>query len=112
MNAGTFGGHARVVEDGPRWFAVDRVVCFGEVNEGHVQRGFLLRQPVKTPCGEHPFLGKARRAEATIFLDEDVLALTLVTQAGGDDLDQDFAGVCYEGDASVVAGLRRGDLLE
>ena len=42
----------------------------------------------------------------------DVFALAVVAQARGDELEQDFPGVRHEGDASVVAALRRILLLE
>ena len=89
------------------------VVDFGEVDKVRGKRVVLgSRQVVETLGDEHHVVGESCRAEAMLLLKEDVLALTAAAQSAGDELEQDFATVRYEGNASVVGALRRVFLLE
>ena len=91
---------AKTSKDIPQKGSVDGVICFGEVDKAQVQGGVVFpRQFLQSSHYEHhvnrrAFLG----SEPTLFLQPNVLAFAIVTQAARDDFEEYFAGVSHEGD--------------
>ena len=83
-----------------------RSQCFGEVSKAQVQGGvLLLRQFLQPSYYEHDVNRRALGREPILFLRQNILVFAIVTQATRDDLEEYFAGVSDERDATIIATL-------
>ena len=63
------------------------------------------RQFLQSSYCEHHVNHRALGSEPTLFLRKNILAFAIVTQATRDYIEDYFAGVSHEGDATIIATL-------
>ena len=86
--------------------STESYALFGEVDKAYIQRNsFLPHQLLQRTNHKHHIDGRTVRSETTLFLRQDLHALTVLAEAASDDLQQYLAGVRYQRDAPVVAAL-------
>ena len=98
--------HAKTGKYCPQEGSINGVVRFGKVDKAYIERNsFFPRQHLQPTNHKHHICGRTVRLEITLFLRQDPHALTVLTEAASDNLQQYLTGVCYQRDAVVVAAL-------
>ena len=99
--------HANTSKDIQQKGSVDRVICFGEVDESRAQPYLLLpHQLLLASYYKHHVNCRALWSEPILFLRQNVLAFGIFTQAIRNYFDEEyFAGVSSEGDTTIIATL-------
>ena len=98
--------HAKMGDYCPEKGSINGVVRFGKVDKAYIQRNsFLPRQLLQPTNHKHHIGGRRVLSETTLFLRQDPRALTVLTEAASDDLQQYLAGVRYQRDTPEIAAL-------
>ena len=86
--------HAKTGEHYPEDDSFNGVVRFGKVDKAYIQRNYFLPgQLLYTTNHEHRIGGRTVLSETTIFLQQDLDALAVLTEGTSDEFQLYLAGV-------------------
>ena len=82
---------------------MDGFISSGDVVKAEVKRSVLPRQFLQSSHDDHHVISRALGSKSTLLLRQNVLVFAVVTRTTRDDVEEYFARVYHDGDATIVA---------